>query len=288
MFRKLTLAAAIFGATASFGAEAYDYSIQCESCVTDSDFRAKARNLESLGGGKGGFFYVYNLGANTVQKWWINPSLGGGGGGAIPRAASPSATKSTPEPHVNVEVAKAHRLYIIGGNSLRPIYNVPIGHLGISAANDKTTYDVLRNNNLKAQIESALGDINKLTTIVNANVLASMIDIAQNASNVLGLKEKSFLLFRVVMSDGSYMDYILNISDTTADAKEESARTTAGQLIPTSQANVEGSWIDSENLQPLVEHLTALGVPVVYTGTGSYVTTISCTPTQCFISRNQR
>jgi len=196
--------------------------------------------------------------------------------------------KAEVEAHVKVEVDKGHKLYVIGGNSLRPIYNVPIEHLALPAADGKSTYDVLRDNNLKAQIESALGDTNKLNSIVNANVLSSLIDIAQNATNVLGLKDKSFLLFRVVMSDGTYMDYVLHIEDTTADAKEESARTSTGQLIPASQANIEGTWSGNENLAPLVGYLGNLGVPIENVGVGNYITEVICASNKCTVRRIQR
>ncbi|WP_155760467.1 hypothetical protein [Stenotrophomonas maltophilia] len=295
MRNMIALASVLLGATLSTDAYAYEYSIQCETCVTDAQFAARARDLQALNGNGSGFFYVYNLGANVVQKWWVNGAASGGDGGSgggRPRMASSASSTSSQSPvesHVRVEVDKAHKLYVIGGNSLRPIYNVPIEHLSIPATNGKSTYDVLLDNNLKAQIESSLGDTNTLNSIVNADILSSMIDIAQNATNVLGLKEKSFLLFRVVMSDGTYMDYALQIEDTTADAKEESARTSTGQLIPASQSNIQGAWNGSvENLAPMVDHLIKLGVPVENVGVGSYVTEIVCTSSKCSIRRIQR
>ncbi|HEL4239342.1 TPA: hypothetical protein UM793_001210 [Stenotrophomonas maltophilia] len=291
MRKTIALLSALVGAAFATNVHAYDYSIQCETCVTDAQFQAKARDIAALNGRGGGFFYVYNLGANVVQKWWINGSSGGGGGGVKPRAlsAAATATQSPVESHVRVEVDKGHKLYVIGGNSLRPIYNVPVQHLSLPAANGKSTYDVLLDNNLKAQIESALGDTRTLNSIVNANVLSSLIDIAQNATNVLGLKEKSFLLFRVVMSDGSYMDYSLLIDDTTADAKEESARTPTGQLIPASQSNIRGVWNGTgENLGQLVDYLSQLGVPVENVGVGNYITEVVCASSKCSVRRIQR
>ncbi len=291
--RNVAFAVSVFlaGSFASSVEAATTYSIQCESCQTDSQFRAKARDLESLNGGGGGNVYVYNLGANVVQKWYISPSSVGGGG-MIPRAASQVAVTTTQLPvgdAVRIETQKAHNLYTTGGNSLGPIYNVPVVQLKLPAADGMSTYDVLRDNNLKGQIESKLGDIDVLNSMVSAKVLSSLMDVAQNATNILGLKQASFLLFRVVMSDGTWMDYRLNMSETTADAQDESARTPTGQLIPASPANVQGRWSgEAENLGPLVDHLAKLGVPVVDASPGTYVTEVVCASSKCTIRRIQR
>jgi len=58
-------------ATPAFAAQ----PVHCPTCVTDEDFRQRAI-LEEAVTKAGGTYWVYNLPAGTVQKWYIPPSEG--------------------------------------------------------------------------------------------------------------------------------------------------------------------------------------------------------------------
>lgn len=283
MFRFFALAGL---AAISFGASAAQ-PLQCNSCITDADFKARAVRDANLNGG--GEFWVYNLKDNIAQKWRIVTSGPVDPPGTVSRAAAGSA-KLPLEPEVSAEVNAGHTLYIIGGNSTRPLYNVPIEHLQIPAASGKSVYDVMLDGNLKGQIESKLGDTAVLNSIVNANVIASLIDVAQMATNHLGLKEGSFLNFRVVLEDGTYIDVHLDIAKTTGDVQEDTARTQSGQVVPAGGSELNGKWNYSpaDNLGALADYFAGLGAVMVETGEqGGIVTGISCIAARCQVVRQR-
>ena len=72
----LAVTALLAGAMSSNAGADPSHSGECETCKTDEQFRDEAAKLESLNGGHGGYFYVFNLGDNVVQKWYIAPSRG--------------------------------------------------------------------------------------------------------------------------------------------------------------------------------------------------------------------
>lgn len=72
----LAFTALLAGAMSSSAGADPSHSVECETCKTDEQFRDEAAKLESLNGGNGGYFYVFNLGDNVVQKWYIAPSRG--------------------------------------------------------------------------------------------------------------------------------------------------------------------------------------------------------------------
>ncbi|GHH60228.1 hypothetical protein GCM10009090_35360 [[Pseudomonas] boreopolis] len=209
---------------------------------------------------------------------------------AATAASESRATKQTVEQTVIAEVNAGHNLYIVGKGTLRPIYYVPISYVNLASANNKSTYDIVRDNNLKAQIESKLGDLDIVRSIVKQDVLATMVNIMQVATNYVGLKEQARIVFRVVMNDGTYIDFFLNPLDTTADAQENTARTASGQLIPENSQQAVGSWTaqGSDNLGQMADHMGKIGASVEYVGEGNFVNSITCTPQRCIVERQIR
>jgi hypothetical protein len=106
-----------------------------------------------------GTHLVYNVGANVIQQYYVGSSTGGGGGGGVvPRAANPVVLKQTPPAAAVEEVRRANRVYVEGGQTLRPTYVVPVDMLGLNPdARSKTAYDYVRDFNLRAMVESGCG-----------------------------------------------------------------------------------------------------------------------------------
>lgn len=283
--RMILAAAAALGASPAFAAK----PVHCPGCVTDADFRQRAV-LEEAVTNAGGTFWVYNLGAGTVQKWSIYRSIGGGGGGT-PRAvravttatSSGKATQLPVEPYVQAEVLKGQAVYVKGGSSLRPLYNVPVGKLNVPAAIGKSVADVMLDANLKAQLESKLGDTDVVGSIIGDSLLSAIVDVAQMATNALGLKEGTYVNFRLVMEDGSYLDFHLSVQKTTADAQEDTARTATGQLVPENLQQLNGNWSTNgvDNLDRLASYFELLGAVVVTEGNGGFTNAISCSHGRC-------
>ncbi|MEE7545760.1 hypothetical protein HF319_00730 [Xanthomonas sp. Kuri4-1] len=269
--------------------------ISCDSCQTDADFRARAIHEEAITN-RGGTYWVYSLPNNLVQKWTIRASSGGGGG-TVPRvalakataAAASNATKQPTEAAIVEEVNAGHNLYVSGRGTTRPLYYVPFSHLNIPDTN-KSVYNILRDYNLKAQIESKFGDLDIIRSIVKADVLTSMTNLLQVATNFAKLKDQARIIFRLVMDDGSYIDLFLNPLDTTADTQENTARTAKGQLIPENSQQLQGTWSsdNGDNLTGMVEHAGALGASIEYVSEGNFITTISCIPQRCTVERHMR
>ncbi len=283
--RMILAAAAALGASPALAAQ----PVHCPSCVTDADFRQRAV-LEEAVTNAGGTFWVYNLGAGTVQKWSIYRSIGGGGGGtpravrAVTTAASSGrATQLPVEPYVQAEVRKGQAVYVKGGSSLRPLYNVPVGKLNVPAAIGKSVTDVMLDANLKAQLESKLGDTDVVGSIIGDSLLSAIVDVAQMATNALGLKEGTYVNFRLVMEDGSYLDFHLSVQKTTADAQEDTARTATGQLVPENLQQLNGNWSTNgaDNLDRLASYFEKLGAVVVTEGNGGFTNAISCSNGRC-------
>ncbi|MFI8573510.1 hypothetical protein ACIGEO_18625 [Stenotrophomonas bentonitica] len=282
----LALAAAAV-ATPAFSAQ----PVHCPTCVTDSDFRQRAM-LEEAVTNAGGTFWVYNLPTGTVQKWYIPRSNGGGGGGGTPRsvlnsaaaAATPRGQQQPVEAHVQAEVQKGRAVYIKGANSLRPLYNVPVEMLNVPAAAARSVTDVLSDANLKAQLESKLGDTDVVASIIGPDLLSAIVDLAQMATNALGLKEGTYVNFRLIMEDGTYIDFHLSVQKTTADAQEDTARTASGQLVPESIQQLNGTWTTNggaDNLDRLGNYFESIGATMIDEGSGGYTSAITCAGGRC-------
>lgn len=286
LFGAILALAAAAVATPVFAAQ----PVHCPTCVTDEDFRQRAL-LEEAVTNAGGTYWVYNLPAGTVQKWYIPPSKGGGGGGT-PRsvqsraaaAATPRGQQKTVEPPVRTEVQKGREVYIKGSNSLRPLYNVPVEKLNVPAAAAKSVSDVLSDANLKAQLESKLGDTDVVASIIGPDLLSAIVDLAQMATNALGLKEGTYVNFRLIMEDGSYIDFHLAVQKTTADAQEDTARTASGQLVPENIQQLNGTWTTNggaDNLDRLGNYFESIGATMIDEGSGGYTSAITCAGGRC-------
>ncbi|MBT2767591.1 hypothetical protein J7J08_08060 [Stenotrophomonas sp. ISL-67] len=251
--------------------------VRCDTCRDDGDFRAEAIKLGP------GTHLVYNVGANVIQQYYIKSSTSGGGGQEprAARAASQVVLKQTPPPAAVEELRRGNRVYVEGGMSLRPTYVVPVDVLGLNPdARSKTAYDYVRDQNLRAMVESATGNVNVITNIVDANVLTSMSDLVQMTTNYTGLRDQARLMFRVVFKDGSYVTVIVNLEHQNGESEVGSERTAAGQLIPADIQQVQGTWTDygGENLGRMADHMASLGASMKYTGptTSGFVKGITC------------
>ncbi|NIJ70566.1 hypothetical protein [Xanthomonas sp. 60] len=254
------------------------------------DFRAQAIAQGA------GTHIVYNITNNTVQQYYIGRSTGGGGGPVVPLSANSAAARraaavtaatqtvqrQTPLPAVAEEVRLGHRMYVEGGLSIRPTYVVPVSQLGLNAnAASKTAYDYVGDYNLQAMVESATGNVNTITRVVGANALTALSDLVGHFSNYTGLRDQARLMFRVVFVDGSYVTVIVDLQHQNGQTESKSARTAAGQLIPSDIQELNGEWTNEgggENLTRMGEHMAALGATVKTTGptSGGYIKGISC------------
>jgi hypothetical protein len=261
-----------FGVTAQ---RAEAIPLRCDSCQNDGDFRAEAVRMGP------GTHLVYNVGANVIQQYYVGSSTGGGGGGGVvPRAANPVVLKQTPPAAAVEEVRRANRVYVEGGQTLRPTYVVPVDMLGLNPdARSKTAYDYVRDFNLRAMVESAAGNVNVISQVVGADVLTAVSDLIQLASNYTGLRDQARLMFKVVFKDGSYVTIVVNLEHQNGQSEPGSERTAAGQLIPSDIQQVQGTWTDygGENLKAMATHMGALGAAMVYSGpTSGSITGIVC------------
>lgn len=218
-------------------------AIRCDTCVNSEDFRAQAVARGA------GTHIVYNVTNNSIQQYYVGSGTGGGGGpvvplsgsspasargSASPMAAPPVVRQQTPPFPAIEEVRLGHKIYLEGGNTIRPTIVVPVGELGLNAnAASKTAYDYVRDYNLQAMVESATGDVNFITRAVGINVLSAFSDLLQQVTNFTGLRDQARLMFRVVFSDGSYVTVIVDLQNQNGKTETGSARTLNGQLIPT-------------------------------------------------------
>ncbi|WP_295945471.1 hypothetical protein [uncultured Xanthomonas sp.] len=275
MIRHFLIGVVAVGAGTFYGPSAEAAAIRCESCQDDGDFRAEAVNRGT------GTHIVYNVSGNKIQQWYVGS---GGGGGGVPlrttTAANPVVRKQTPPPGASEEVRRAHELYVSGGGTIRPTYNVPVSMLGLNPdAASKTAYEFVRDANLRAMIESATGNVNVISSVVGANVLTAMTDLLQLASNYTGLRDQARIMYKVVFKDGSYVTIIVNLENQNGNTEPGSARTGAGQLIPSDIQEVQGDWTDygGENLNRMAEHMQSLGATIKVVGSqGGSVRAISC------------
>lgn len=252
--------------------------VRCDTCQIDGDFRAEAVRMGP------GTHLVYNVGANVIQQYYVGSNTsGGGGGGQEPRAAraaGPVVLKQTPPPAAVEEVRRGNRVYVEGGQTLRPTYVVPVEVLGLNPdARSKTAYDYVGDYNLRAMVESAAGNVDVISKVVGANVLTAVSDLIQLASNYTGLRDQARLMFKVVFKDGSYVTIVVNLEHQNGQSEPGSERTAAGQLIPSDIQQVQGTWTDygGENLAAMASHMGGLGAAMVSSGpTSGSITGIVC------------
>lgn len=252
--------------------------LRCDTCQNDGDFRAEAVRMGP------GTHLVYNVGANVIQQYYVgSSSSGSGGGGEVPqaaRAANPFVLKQTPPAAAVEEVRRGNRVYAEDGQTLRATYVVPVEMLGLNPdACSRTAYDYVRDQDLRAMVESAAGNVNVISQVVGANVPNAVNDLIQLASNYTGVRDHARLMFKVVFKDGSYVTIVVNPEHQNGQSEPGSERTAAGQLIPSDIQQVQGTWTDygGENLAAMATHMEGLGAAMVYSGpTSGSITGIVC------------
>ncbi len=228
----LTGFAMVNGSAASHDVNA----IECAACVEDAQFLAQAVELATQTV-KGGSFHVYNLGANRVQTWWIPPRSEHGNG--VAGALEWPAARKVESRIAVAELDRAQKFYRAANNSLRPMYTVPVSALHLPVATDRTADDVVHDYNLNAQIGSRLADESIINRVVDPLITRALVDLTDVRSNVLGLQDHARLVFRLVMDDGSSIDYELDARHTVATALLHTVRTAAGTQISASSPSRE-------------------------------------------------
>lgn len=251
---------------------------RCDTCRTDIDFRNRA---QVLGPGQ---HLVYNLSANILQQWYVpwgtpptDPKFH-----RQAQAFSGRITKQIPNPAAVEELDRAHEVYVEGGGSLRPIINVPISILDLPFGQNKTAYDVVRDFNLRSMIESAAADYEVLSTVTGDSLMTAIADLKSIATSYLGLRDQVALLFRIVMTDGSYFFVLINLDQPNGEYVEDSARTANGQAIPEEIEDVNGEWNGSvgDDLGPMANHMRILGATLNFVGSsGGTIKSIVCSGT---------
>lgn len=275
---KVVVVAALWAIGISLSAtDAQAAAIRCDTCMHSGDFRAQA-----VARGPG-VHIVYNITNDTLQQYYVGSGMGGGGPGVprsglpsagvgnpvIPAAARPVVRQQTPPAAAVQEVRAGHRIYLEGGMTLRPTIVVPVSQLGLNAnAASKTAYDYVGDYNLQAMVESATGNVEFITRVVNAGFVSALSDLIQMASNFTGLRDQARMMFKIVFSDGSYVTVIVDLQNQNGKTEPSSARTPNGQLIPTDIQELRGEWTNAggENLNRMAEHMSTLGATVKSTG----------------------
>lgn len=189
----------------------------------------------------------------------------------------------TPPSEATHELRAANRIYTSGRGTLRPVYNVPVSNLNVLPhVKVQTAHDLVRDKNMQGMLESAIGDIEAMTRIIDPGVLDGFVDMGQLAASYLGLKQQTAMLVRVVFEDGSYADFKATIDHTTAEYLVDTPRTASGQVIPSDISQVDGTWTNfgGDNLDRLANHFRGLGAQIVNMGPQTGVaTSIVCTGT---------
>ena len=219
MFKYIVLALLGFGIVGPAQAR----PVRCDSCVEEIDFRLVA---EAAGPGT---HAVYNLRLGTMRTWEIPQ------GHTIARVGDPSSSgpmqvANTPE--TEQELVKAHTLHVIGGGSLRPIFNVPVRMLNLAHAQGKTAHDVVHDYNLRAQIESAAASRELIDAITSAGFPNASMDLASIGTSASGLRDRAGMLVRLVMDDGSCIDIEVATDDTVGTVLVDTARTAGPSAAP--------------------------------------------------------
>ncbi|WP_411850570.1 hypothetical protein ACLB90_17030 [Stenotrophomonas sp. LGBM10] len=118
-----------------------------------------------------------------------------------------------------------------GAERPTPRYEISVERLQVAAATGKSAGDVLSDNNLKAQLESRLGDTDVVRAIVGDAVLAEMVEASHVPTYTPDRDGRTVLTVRLILDDRSSLDFRLPVRRTTADALEDTARTAGGARI---------------------------------------------------------
>ncbi|MEE7558460.1 hypothetical protein HH299_00925 [Xanthomonas sp. Kuri4-2] len=252
-------------------------NIRCDTCATDLDFREQA-----LVRGQG-THTIYNLFDNTVQTWQVPKQDTGteplfvGQKPLAARAGAQPPVRVATSPQAVTELDRAHRVFVTGGYTLKPIINVPVGIVNVPSAQAKTAIDVLSDFNLRSMLASSVANNSVYSTVVGTNLATALADLLAVVSSPLGLKQQASVIFRLVMADGSTVDFKISLDVTNGEYINGSARTPSGQLIPDSIDQVQGEWTSGggDNLEGIAGYMGSLGASMNYVGSGG-VTRIAC------------
>lgn len=273
---KLVFALLLSLAASLTAFSAHSKVMRCDTCTTDTHFKEWAKTLGP------GTHQIYNLHAGILQQWYVPR------GGPVPvpagsiQAPSGQPQKQTPAPAAQEEFNAARKVYTIGGGTLRPIINVPVTELDLPASFiiNKTAYDLVRDQNLQAMLESAAGSTEVITRVTSSSLLTALADLVNLSTSVLGLKAQAALIFRIEMSDGSTVHLRVHLDYPTAEYLGDTARTAGGQLIPSHEHELQGTWHNTtgDDLQRMADHMGDLGATVQYVGPGGgVIRSIVCT-----------
>ncbi|MCC8490384.1 hypothetical protein, partial [Xanthomonas citri] len=206
-------------------------NIRCDTCATDLDFREQA-----LIQGQG-THNIYNLFDNTIQTWQVPRQDTGTDPLRIDqkplttRAAAQPPVRVATSPQAVTELDRAHRVFVSGGYTLKPIINVPVGIVNVPSAQSKTAIDVLSDFNLRSMLAPGVASNGVYSTVVGTNLATALADLLAVAASPLGLKQQAGVTFRIIMADGSTIDFKISLDTTNGEYVNGSARTPGGQLI---------------------------------------------------------
>lgn len=259
---------------ALFSTSIFAKPIRCDTCTTRGDFM---REAEAAGSGT---HIVFNVKDQLISQWIVpyNPATGGGGG-VVPLAVTPTREISVPA-GATEELRRAHELYVQGGGTLRPIIVAPVEKLGVNpSVREKTAYDFVLDRNMQAMIETAAGSPAVISQLTSAGILAALADLSTLATAHLGLRDQAALMFKIVFKDGSYVIIKVDLAHAMGQYEPDSARTSAGQKIPTDVQEAQGEWTNynGEDLSRMAEHMRILGAQIQIVGSaGGTIRTITC------------
>lgn len=278
MLKQFLGLALVVGGLYSMPPNANAANIRCDTCASDLEFREQA-----LVQGQG-THNIYNLFDNTIQTWQVPKQDTGTDPWRVDQK-KPLATRAAAQPPVRVatspqavtELDRAHRVFVSGGYTLKPIINVPVGIVNVPSAQSKTAIDVLSDFNLRSMLASGVASNGVYSTVVGTNLATALADLLAVAASPLGLKQQAGVTFRLVMADGSTIDFKISLDATNGEYINGSARTPGGQLIPDNINQVQGEWTSAggDNLEGMAGYMGALGASMNNIGAGG-VTRIAC------------
>ncbi|WP_426800970.1 hypothetical protein [Xanthomonas campestris] len=277
MLKQVLGLALVVGGLSAVPPTASAANIRCDTCATDLNFREQA-----LVQGQG-THNVYNLLDNTIQTWQVPKQDTGtdpwrvSQKPLVTRAAAQPPVRVATSPQAVTELDRAHRVFVSGGYTLKPIINVPVGIVNVPSAQSRTAIDVLSDFNLRSMLASGVANSGVYSTVVGTNLATALADLLAVAASPLGLKQQAGVTFRLIMADGSTVDFKISLDATNGEYINGSARTPGGQLIPDNINQVQGDWTSAggDSLEGMAGYMGSLGASMNYIGAGG-VTRIAC------------
>jgi len=255
--------------------------VPCLGCKTTQDFRDRVSVRRP------GTYYLYNLNDEIMQTWRVPAGYVPQSHDHLERTTSnkqAGPVQLANPPGALDELAKGRRIWVKGGNTLRPTFNVPHTSLNVAATNGRTIMDVVYDENLKAQIESQAADVELLGSPLGNDFWTAAADLLTTGTAYLGLRDKTGVTIRVYMEDGGFIDVRVDIEDTVGNADESTARSAGMQLVPKYPEQAVGDWVKrpGDDLESLAHHLERIGKVVEREpGVGRLIEAIACSPIKC-------